>query len=333
MTPLTDVSNSAAPPKRKSIKKKRKSKEVLSTGAKILDRLTQAVDDAPPSMNRSPELVPLTMEWEATKKKLRWTVSVAKEYAETTRAMHESRSKLVSQLVLLSENSPIFDSIGEHTLNGKSMRALQSMREEPPVGKRTTINQIIKSSDESANSLGSLHEMAATQGIIQERDFRTQVIDYAIEWEKAVSEKVESELKKVRTLQATRAHYEKKLEKLRLCAEDLEKKGKKEPSNQDDKLERNEAKLMEAFESHEKEAGRLCVLLEEATTNGWRDLYHLVKYYCKWESYRVEQESDIYSRLLPTTLESMKATFNEYPFLLSTDEEETKENTTLGSLC
>eukprot|EP00536_Pseudo-nitzschia_multiseries_P004647 jgi/Psemu1/188484/e_gw1.78.67.1 len=285
MAPLEDVSNSASEaPKsnaltKKKTRKTKKTKEVLSVEAKILERLAQAVDDAPPCMNRSPELVPLTVEWEATKKKLRLLVSLTKEYAENTRTMNESRSKLVNHMAVLSENSPIFDSVGENTLNG---------------------------------NVGTLQQMASAQGLIQDRDFRAYVIDYAIEWEKAVSKKVESELKRVRALQTTRSHYESKVEKLRQYAEELEMKGKTNPPSQVEKLKRNETKMLEAFECHEKEAGRLCVLIEQATTDGWKDLYHLLKYYCKWESYRVEQESEVYSQLLPAALESMKAAFKEH---------------------
>mmetsp|Transcript_11396 Transcript_11396/g.32822 ORF Transcript_11396/g.32822 Transcript_11396/m.32822 type:complete len:334 (+) Transcript_11396:136-1137(+) len=323
MAPLQDVSNStsSAPQQealtKKKSKKSKKNKEVLSTESRILERLTRAVKDATPQMNRSPELVPLTVEWEATKKKLRLLVSLANEYAEHMRTMNESKSKLVSHMALLSENSPIFESVGENTLNGKSTRALESIRGDPEVGKKTTITQIIKSSNDSVHSVGSLQQMASAQALIQDRDFRAYVIDYATEWEKAVSKKVENELKKVRALQATRSHYESKVEKLREFAEELETKGKKNPPTQVERLARNETKLLEAFECHEKEAGRLCVLIEQATSDGWKDLYHLMKYYCKWESFRVEQESEIVSEHLPAALESMKAAFKEHQTTLS----------------
>jgi len=288
-------------------KKDDSSDAVASVQSRILDRLAKEVNDAPPTMNRSPELVPLTVEWEATKKKLRLLVTLTKDYAETTRIMHASRSNLVDHLVLLSDKSPIFDSVGK-SLDDKSSRALRSICENPSTTKRTMVNQIIDSND-TTKSVETLNLLAATQGTFQERDFRNQIIEYAVEWEKAVTEKVEVELKKVRSLHATRSHYEKKVEQMRQWADDLEKKGKTNPVRKVKKLEENETKLLEAFEVHEKEAGRLCVLLEEATTNSWNDLYHLVKNYCKWESYRVNQESEIYSQLMPATLESMRTAF------------------------
>lgn len=310
MAPLRDLSNTA-PSKTKgekdSKKKKvKKARDVITAEHRILDRLARAVATTPLTMNRSPELIPLTAEWEATKKKLRLLIVLAKDYAETTEAMRTSRSRLVSQITHLSEKSPFYESLGGNTLDDDSTQALQSIRDEPQSGKNATISKVLKSSN--GLSVEALQQILDTQGVLQARGYEDQIVAYTVDWEKVVTEKVEDELKKVRALQATRSHYEKKIDKLRQTANDAEKKGKQIPSAQVEKLERNEAKLKEAFEAHESEAGRLCVLIEEVTTNGWKDLYHFVKYYCKWESFRVDQESEIYSRLLPATLDSMKAT-------------------------
>ncbi|OEU17291.1 hypothetical protein FRACYDRAFT_184089 [Fragilariopsis cylindrus CCMP1102] len=258
---------------------------VVTAQVRISERLNRAVEAVSQTKNRSPELVPLTADWEITKKKLRLVVSLAKDYADTTRKMNTSRNKFVMHLGLLSEKSPLFDDVGK-PLNGESTQILQTIREDP-----------------TTNST-----LAATQGIVNEREYNDRVVDYAIEWEKTVLEQVESELKKVRKLQGDRSYYEKKVDTLRQKANNLEEKGKTIPPSQEERLERNETKLKEAFVVHEKEAGRLCVLIEEVTSNGWKDLYHLVKNYCKWESNRVSRETDIYSEL-STTIDSMKSTY------------------------
>ena len=290
----------------------------VSVQNRISDRLTRSVNSASLSKkNRSPELIPLAVEWETTKKKLRLLVSMTKDYGESTRIMQASRSKLVNHLGLLSDKSPIFDSVGKQTLNTKSTTlALISILEDPLT--KMTVAQVVKEQQKSSegttvvvNSVEALQQLATTQEVVQQREYRTQVVDYAMEWEKTVSERVEGELKKVRILQTSRSHYEKKVEQLRQRTNELEKKGKTNTVAQAERLERNEKKLKDAFSSHETEAGRLCVLIEEATTNGWKDLYHLVENYCKWETNRVDQESDIYSQLLPTTLDSMKSTFKK----------------------
>ena len=277
---------------------------VVTAQARISERLNRAVEAVSQTKNRSPELVPLTADWEITKKKLRLVVSLAKDYAETTRKMNTSRNKFVMHLGLLSEKSPLFDDVGK-PLNGASAQTLQTIREDPTT-KSTVVAQV--KSKNTIRSVEALEQLAATQGIVNEREYNDRVVDYAIEWEKTVLEQVESELKKVRKLQGDRSYYEKKVDTLRQKANNLEEKGKTIPPSQVERLERNETKLKEAFVLHEKEAGRLCVLIEEVTSNGWKDLYHLVKNYCKWESNRVSRETDIYSEL-STTIDSMKSTF------------------------
>ena len=277
---------------------------VVTAQARISERLNRAVEAVSQTKNRSPELVPLTADWEITKKKLRLVVSLAKDYADTTRKMNTSRNKFVLHLGLLSKNSPLFDDVGK-PLNGESTQILQTIREDPTT-KSTVVAQV--KSKNTIRSVEALEQLAATQGIVNEREYNDRVVDYAIEWEKTVLEQVESELKKVRKLQGDRSYYEKKVDTLRQRANNLEEKGKTIPPSQVERLERNETKLKEAFVLHEKEAGRLCVLIEEVTSNGWKDLYHLVKNYCKWESNRVSRETDIYSEL-STTIDSMKSTF------------------------
>jgi hypothetical protein len=277
---------------------------VVTAQVRISERLNRAVEAVSQTKNRSPELVPLTADWEITKKKLRLVVSLAKDYADTTRKMNTSRTKFVMHLGLLSEKSPLFDDVGK-PLNGASAQTLQTIREDPTT-KSTVVAQV--KSKNTIRSVKALEQLAATQGIVNEREYNDRVVDYAIEWEKTVLEQVENELKKVKKLQGDRSYYEKKVDTLRQKANNLEEKGKTIPPSQVERLERNETKLKEAFVVHEKEAGRLCVLIEEVTSNGWKDLYHLVKNYCKWESNRVSRETDIYSEL-STTIDSMKSTF------------------------
>ena len=244
------------------------------------------------------------------KKNLRQLVSLTKNYAETTRAMHASRSQLVSQFAILSEKSPLFDSVGKNTVGEEYTKELESICENSSTMTRTTLDEIIDSSmDASADSIHSIYTLQQLMGghvVFLERDFRTKVIEVAEEWEMAVTEKVEEESKKVRRLQETRIHYEKKVNLLRQWANELEEKGKENPPAKKEKLERNEGKLKEAFELHEIEAGRLCVLLEEVVVGGWKELHNLIKNYCKWESYQADRSRKIYSKLMPATVKSTK---------------------------
>ena len=206
----------------------------------------------------------------------------------------------------MSASSPIHDEIGCE-LDGEATEALDSIRQLN--GGVKTVNEVATEWQARQNadisSLKVLNQWSSAQGIVNGQDYKQHVTDYAIQWEQIVTERVEKEIKHVRKLQGDRSHYEKKVETMRKRDNELLAKGKTSPAAQKEKLERNETKLKEAYMLHESEAGRLCVLIEAVTQEGWKDLYFLAKNYMKWESNRVGRESDIYSQLAGT-LESMK---------------------------
>ena len=71
-----------------------------------------------------------------------------------------------------------------------------------------------------------------------------------------------------------------------------------------EKLERNEQKLQKAFQAHEIRAAQLCVIIEEATHSGWKDLLPLIENILKWDETRMARENQSY-RQIPTTLQSI----------------------------
>lgn len=278
-----------------------------SPAAKIQQRL-QTVFDAPPTKNRSPELVPLLAEYEKLKKNLRVLVAATKHYAETNQHVNAAREEvrlllfvcryikvatlphfthltqfyifnlppflqLVSQLSLMSQNSPIFDDLGLG-LDAPSSEALRRICESSESG--NSVTQVIQKRNETEpefTSLSALQQFASTQAVCNQREFNDHVVVWAMEWETTVTERVDAELKNVRKLQGDRDHYEKKVETLRRKLNDLEAKGKASPANQVEKLKRNEEKLKEAFLLHENNAGRLCAMIEAVTRDGWVELY------------------------------------------------------------
>ena len=129
--------------------------------------------------------------------------------------------------------------------------------------------------DTDSRSLAVVQKFGAAHAIGNRREYDQHVVTYAVEWEEAVTERVDRDLKHVKKLQGDRDHYEKKVEMLRKKAHDLELKGKPSPAAQVEKLERNENKLREAFIIHETEAGRLCALIETITRDGWLELYNV----------------------------------------------------------
>jgi hypothetical protein len=153
-------------------------------------------------------------------------------------------------------------------------------------------------------SFYGLHSFGAAQGVANDNEFQTHVVDYIVDWQVTVTERIDAELKNVKKLERDRRHYQEKVEKLREYASNIEAKGNVPSKGQVEKLNRNEEKLKDAFTTYERQAGKLCVLIEAVTHEGYKDLYPLVKKYTKWEINRTVREHDI-AECLGETLKSL----------------------------
>mmetsp|Transcript_31904 Transcript_31904/g.53340 ORF Transcript_31904/g.53340 Transcript_31904/m.53340 type:complete len:330 (+) Transcript_31904:131-1120(+) len=292
----------------------------LSKSSKIEDRLNKVVEAAssPITKNRSPELIPLTADYEQMKKKIRALIAAVKKYQKKTQEMQESKFELVEQFSVMSERSPVHEEIGGG-LDTETAEALKRLRQQSSSsqeqhGAPTTTENVVEvaekhrkqrgGANDTTISLYGLYSFGAAQAVANDYEYQSHVVDYAIEWEKIVTERVDRELKNVRKLEADRRHYERRVEGLRQRANELESKGKVSPKSQVEKLDRNEEKLKEAFTIHEREAAKLCSLIEAVTHDGYMDLYPLVKNYMKWEINRVGREHDIATQM-SATLDSL----------------------------
>ena len=227
---------------------------------------------------------------------------------------------MVKNLAILSMESPLFQQIGqpldEEDFHLLAMVAL--VQDEEELSNHMSVIEMASQWEEKHSaelnkpaeaSLMVVQQWGAAQSKVNALEFKTHVLDYAAEWEQVVAGRCNREIKYVKQLASDRTHYEKKVESLRNTVDRLESKGKKRDA-QSEKLDRNEEKLKEAFVMHEAAAARLCVLIEEVTKNGWKDLFPLVKNVLRWEINRVGRESDIYSKL-PTTLEALKTAYKK----------------------
>ena len=169
--------------------------------------------------------------------------------------------------------------------------------------------RLLGKNKDTKTSLAILQQLSETQNQVDMREYQNHIADYVTEWDRVVTTRIDKDIESVKLLQSDRTHYEVKVERLRKNVNELQQKEKPVPKSTEEKLDRNEEKLKEAWTAHEAAAGKLCVLMEAATQGGWRDLYHLVKNTMKWESNRVGRLNDIYLNL-PKTLESMKSTYN-----------------------
>lgn len=311
----------------------------------IEERLDKAVTDDV-QKNRSPDLIPLTVDFVQMKKQLRALIMVINTYQTRTRDLHESRFEIAQQLALLSERTPIREEIGCE-LDGEATEQLQQFSQRLVVSSPSpslstdSYSSSFQSASSSASSSASvtsssasvvassettaakevdssipntvsqvaedyrersgadilsflgLYGFGAAQAVVNDQEYQKDVVNFVTEWEQIITERVESGLKRVRKLASNRLHYERKIETLRNKANELEIKGRTNPTVAVERLSRNEGKLKQAFTVHEKEAGQLCALMESVTHEGYKDLYTLVKNYIEWEINRVGRENSI----------------------------------------
>lgn len=197
--------------------------------------------------------------------------------------------QLVKHLAMMSRNGPLEQELSG--LDDASTAALAQIKESAePENVDAALKAMRKAQTEaeSGSSLMAVQKFVSVQSIANGREYEKHVVTWAIEWELAVTERIDRDLAIVRKLQGDRDHYEGKVAGLRRKSNELEAKGKTSPRNQVAKLERNEEKLKDAFVRHESEAGRLCALIESVVHDGWIELYQLCRNYMKWESNRGE---------------------------------------------
>jgi tRNA(Ser,Leu) C12 N-acetylase TAN1 len=281
-------------------------------------RLAQAVDAAPDTNTRSPELVPLTKDYEIFRKRLRTLISATKNYYEQTKKMEQARLQVVKEFSILSEQTPLFDHVGQ-PLDAEQLKSVEQ-RDGESLATSAQDFDISKNKNKpatnnvaqelSTSSMAALEQVSSMQADIALSEYQRRVIDYAVEWKQVVTSRIDKEIKEVNKLRKVRLHYEKKVEALRNKVNALEQKGKPVPETTATKLTRNEDKLSVRWKNHETSSGRLVVFMEEAVTYGWKDLYPLVKNAMSWEVYRLAQENETYGRL-PMTLEAMELTFKQ----------------------
>ena len=300
------TANLAASPKRGAATESPAS-SVHQSKTKVAERIHKQVETTVVDTHRSPELIPLTKQYEEFKGNLRQLLDSAKSYHQAQKALAQQHSAFVKSISELAKDSPL-SSCGQG-LDGPHVENLQQVLSAKTEDAATQMpikdiavgwEKPTPDSEFRHCSLRVLTQLSAGQSHVNALEFQKRVIEYVAEWESIVVQDVKAGLAKVKKLASDRSHYEKKVEMLRKKSNDLKAKEKEIPAAHTDKLKRNEVKLKDAFEAHEEEAGRLCVMIEEATNEGWHDLYPLIKTVMKWESNRASRDQELFGRMLPS---------------------------------
>ncbi len=129
---------------------------------------------------------------------------------------------------------------------------------------------------DSVLSYLSIQEGVAGKAKMYGQKYAQFVVDYAIEWEKVVTSRVDKGLKNAEQLRVELDHYQRKVESLRQMANATMAKGKQVDQKSAERLTRNEEKLVKVRETHNHFVASLCTLIDEVTDRSWRDLHPLL---------------------------------------------------------
>jgi hypothetical protein len=122
-------------------------------------------------------------------------------------------------------------------------------------------------------SFSSIHHLLAPKSLGYADKYSKFVINYVVEWDRVITTRVEKGLKNAEALRRDYDHYQKKAETLRASATAVMSKGKSVDPKSQEKLARNEEKLVAAKTAYDKFATEMCIYLEEVTERSWRDLH------------------------------------------------------------
>ena len=125
-------------------------------------------------------------------------------------------------------------------------------------------------------SYASIHHNLASRTKMYADKYAQFVINYAIEWDKVVTQRVMTGLKEAEKLRRDLDHYQKKTEALRANVNGTLAKGKQVDKKTEEKLSRNEEKLNNARLEYNKVATSMCVLIEEVTERAWKDIHPML---------------------------------------------------------
>jgi hypothetical protein len=159
---------------------------------------------------------------------------------------------------------------------------------------------LMPSSDRPSNtvcSYMSTHDIVAAKYKSYMQKYQQFVLEYVIEWEKVVTTRIDNGLKKSDELRRDLDHYQKKTEAIRISVNQAMARGKKVSSDQQERLSRNEEKLINAKQVYNRVATDLCILMEEVTQRSWRDLHPLLIKVSQFDMTLSGDESKIFSSL------------------------------------
>jgi len=211
------------------------------------------------------------------KRNVKLLVSALQAEHQALVKLNDSRAETARQISALSADSPIFDVCGK-----------SSYPDDPNI------------------SFASIHEQLFMKKRVMIERYLLHIVNYAIEWERVVNERVIIGLKKVTDLRREMDHYEMKVGSLRNSANSTMSRGKMVDPKVTEKLRRNETKFYDSRQSYDEFSSEFFRLIDEVCINSWKDLHPLVIKMTQFDSTVVTEEYNSF-RQLDSVLNKLKS--------------------------
>jgi hypothetical protein len=159
-------------------------------------------------------------------------------------------------------------------------------------------------------SFASIHEELSSKTKSFCGKFQQYVLDYSVEWEKVVRNRIDGGLKQAEDLLRELDHYHMKVSSLRSSTNQVMNKGRMVQIAKQEKLSRNEEKFLEAKQRYDQVTANLILVMEEVTQRSWRDLHPMLLKCAQFDMTISSEEAEAFSALR-SVVDSLKVVAND----------------------
>ena len=209
----------------------------------------------------SRELTDLTFQYKEFSKRLGQLIANTRAHNSALLALSNTSIAVANDIVGLAQNSPLAETVG------KPAKTKDDTAEDTGEGTNGTT-----AGSAPTFTFLSIQQSVATNLKRSRANYGRMVLDYLVQWESAVTTRVNADLKTEEQLRVELVHYESKVQALQQQVESTLAKGKRPKDELNEKLSRNTDKLEESREQYQVFVTNLCSLLDEIVHRSWRDL-------------------------------------------------------------
>ena len=211
-----------------------------------------------------PILNDMTIQYMDFSKRLGQLIANMRAHHAALLTLSNTSVAVANDMAGLAMNTPLAETVGK-----PSQKEANNSRKtnETKKGNPTLVEDI-----DATPSYVSIHESFAAQAKESRTHFGEMVLDVVVQWEFAVTTRINSDLKMEKRLREELVLHEEKVQALQRKIDSSISKGKSPKEEWYEKFDRKSKKVEEAREQYEDFVSSLCLLMDEVVHRSWRDL-------------------------------------------------------------